>query len=178
MTLIAFCLSLFLRSAFPLSPLQPFLRHQKRGAPTAGYTLTHTDEFVDQLLTEERVCDIILPRLTKRDVLEETEGLAPRSSALLKAMEESGSEDEEGARGGRKRRSNGSERDSSSSRSRRGSDSANNIRSGSEQGRFVSRSPSRSRSRTPQSRGSSPTGSATRYRSRSRDISPDRMQED
>ena len=29
------------------------------------------DEFVDQLLTEERVCDIILPRLAKRQVLEE-----------------------------------------------------------------------------------------------------------
>ncbi|KAG9023754.1 hypothetical protein FS837_005642, partial [Tulasnella sp. UAMH 9824] len=53
------------------------------------------DEFVDQLLTVERACDIILPRLTKREVLEATErGLAPRSSAFLKAMEESGSEDE------------------------------------------------------------------------------------
>ena len=40
------------------------------------------DEFVDELLTEERVCDIILPRLTRRDVLEEVEGLPKRKSPL------------------------------------------------------------------------------------------------
>ncbi|KAG8744760.1 hypothetical protein FRC10_009525 [Ceratobasidium sp. 414] len=63
------------------------------------------DEFVDQLLTEERVCDTILPRLTKREVLEETEGLAPRPSALLDAMagNASGSEDEGGEKKVRKR---------------------------------------------------------------------------
>ena len=40
------------------------------------------DEFVDELLTEERVCDIILPRLTRRDVLEEVERLPKRKSPL------------------------------------------------------------------------------------------------
>jgi hypothetical protein len=48
-----------------------------------GYHLTYFDEFIDQLLTEERVCDVILPRLTRRDTLEETEGLAPRTSLLV-----------------------------------------------------------------------------------------------
>ncbi|KAG8931157.1 Pre-mRNA-splicing factor 38A [Tulasnella sp. 417] len=97
--------------------LEPLLKDYRklRVRSMAGYTLTYMDEFVDQLLTEERVCDIILPRLTKRDVLEETEGLAPRSSALLKAMEDSGSEDEGQARE-RKRRSDS--RTSSRSRSR------------------------------------------------------------
>jgi pre-mRNA-splicing factor 38A len=42
----------------------------------------HMDEFVDELLTQERVCELILPRMTKREVLEETEGLAPRLSKL------------------------------------------------------------------------------------------------
>jgi hypothetical protein len=50
---------------------------------TGGYTLTWFDEFIDDLLTQERVCDIILPRLTQRSVLEETEGLPPRKSLLV-----------------------------------------------------------------------------------------------
>ncbi len=56
----------------------------QRSPTTGGYSLTYFDEFIDQLLTEERVCDVILPRLTKRDVLEETEGLAPRKSLLVR----------------------------------------------------------------------------------------------
>lgn len=40
------------------------------------------DTFIDSLLREERVCELILPRLTRRDVLEETEGLPPRVSKL------------------------------------------------------------------------------------------------
>lgn len=51
---------------------------------TGGYSLTHFDEFIDELLTQDRVCDIILPRLTQRAVLEETEGLAPRKSLLVR----------------------------------------------------------------------------------------------
>ncbi|KAG9048694.1 Pre-mRNA-splicing factor 38A [Tulasnella sp. UAMH 9824] len=98
--------------------LEPLLKDYRklRVRSMAGYTLIYMDEFVDQLLTEERVCDIILPRLTKREVLEETEGLAPRSSALLKAMEESGSEDEGQARERKRRSSSRSSRSRSSSR--------------------------------------------------------------
>jgi pre-mRNA-splicing factor 38A len=51
-----------------------------------SYSLTTMDEFADQLLNDERVCEIQLPRLTQRKVLEETEGLAPRRSKLGKAM--------------------------------------------------------------------------------------------
>lgn len=49
----------------------------------AGYALTYMDEFIDDLLTQERVCDVILPRLTKREVLEDTEGLKKRKSTLV-----------------------------------------------------------------------------------------------
>jgi pre-mRNA-splicing factor 38A len=35
-------------------------------------TITHVDEFVDELLTQDRVCEIILPRIPKRHVLEGT----------------------------------------------------------------------------------------------------------
>lgn len=45
--------------------------------------MTHFDEFIDDLLTQDRVCDIILPRLTQRSVLEETEGLDARQSLLV-----------------------------------------------------------------------------------------------
>lgn len=66
------------------------------------------DEFADQLLAEERVCDIQLPRLTQRRVLEENEGLPRRVSKLGKAIgmdrlagsdEESDAEEPERARG-------------------------------------------------------------------------------
>lgn len=53
------------------------------------YTVTHFDDFIDELLTQDRVCDIILPRLTQRAVLEETEGLAPRKSLLVRCVESS-----------------------------------------------------------------------------------------
>lgn len=158
---------------------------------TAGYQLTFMDEFVDQLLTEERVCDTILPRLTKREVLEETEGLAPRTSALLDAMagHASGSEDERGEKKIRKRsRSVKSERSVSRGRSRSRSGSAGSRSSKSRsrslsvdmKERFVSKSPSRSRSRSrsgsPPPAARSRTRSPSPYRSRSRSVSPDRME--
>lgn len=120
------------------------------------------DEFVDQLLHEERVCDIILPRIQKREVLEENGELGPRKSLLLDAMDGKSdrASDHSGSRGwsrsisvgrsdasdryksrspSRSRSSNGSEDRRSRSRSRSGTVS----NAGS---RYVSRSPSRSRS--------------------------------
>lgn len=41
---------------------------------------------MDKLLVEERVCEIQLPRLTQRKVLEEIEGLGGRRSKLGLAM--------------------------------------------------------------------------------------------
>ena len=56
------------------------------------------DEFVEELLSEDRSCDVILPRIQKRSVLEENNQLETRVSALeedLDAIVESGSEEEE-----------------------------------------------------------------------------------
>ena len=146
-----------------------------------GYSLTYMDEFVDQLLTEERVCDLILPRLTKRDVLEDLGDIGPRKSRLLDAMEgrsEHGSE---------KSRSRSRSSDRSRSRSRspsRGRSPGSKSRSPSPTGsRYVSRSrsgsrsPYRSRSRSisPDRANGSASGSPERFRSKSRSISPDRM---
>nr|AAH59875.1 Prpf38a protein [Mus musculus] len=55
----------------------------------------HVDEFIYELLHSERVCDIILPRLQKRYVLEEAEQLEPRVSALEEDMDDVESSEEE-----------------------------------------------------------------------------------
>ncbi|KDN40426.1 PRP38-domain-containing protein [Tilletiaria anomala UBC 951] len=85
--------ALYVRLTFPsmevYEVLEPMLndyrrlRYRNQGG---CYTITHMDEFIDDLLTQERVCELILPRLTRRDVLEESEGLAPRISKLEDAM--------------------------------------------------------------------------------------------
>lgn len=114
----------------------------------AGFSLTHMDEFIDKLLHEERVCDIILPRLPKREVLEETENLAPRKSALMDAMEDKKSVS---SRGSRRAQSRSKSRSQSRSRSRsisRSPSLAPSAEDGAED-RYISRSPTRSRSASP-----------------------------
>ncbi|KAH7340708.1 PRP38 family-domain-containing protein, partial [Rhizoctonia solani] len=182
--------AMYIRMTFPgvevYELLEPLLKDYRklRLRNMAGYSLTFMDEFVDQLLTEERVCDIILPRLAKREVLEETEGLAPRASVLLNAMAgKSGSDDEAGNKARKRSESIDSGRSVSRGRSlsrSRSAKSKSRSHSGSVniQERFVSKSPSRSRSRsrsvTPPRQGSRPR-SPSPYRSRSRSVSPDRM---
>ncbi|PPQ63173.1 hypothetical protein CVT24_005718 [Panaeolus cyanescens] len=140
--------------------LEPLLKDYRklRNRNMAGYTLTFMDEFVYSLLTEERVCDIILPRLAKRQVLEENGEIGPRKSRLLAAMQ--GESDDEGEKsdsksdrssisGSRNSRSR-SNSPANSFRSRSESRSKSRSRTPSEAGsRYVSRSPSRSISRSP-----------------------------
>lgn len=57
----------------------------------AGISLTFMDEFVDSLLTQERVCEIALPRLTKRLVLEDAGKLEPRESGIASDLDSSSS---------------------------------------------------------------------------------------
>jgi pre-mRNA-splicing factor 38A len=129
----------------------------------AGYFLTYIDEFVDQLLNDERVCDIILPRLSKRAVLEENGELAPRQSLLLDAMEGK----VEGTRSDRSR--------SNSPASSRSSRAGTPDRSRSP-GQAIGEDESRQGSRSPPiSRSASPVGPDGRFRSRSRSVSPDRV---
>ncbi|XP_065225773.1 pre-mRNA-splicing factor 38 [Planococcus citri] len=70
------------------------LRIQKRDG---AFDLIHMDEFIDSLLREERVCDVILPRIQKRHVLEENNELEAKVSALDDDFEEGleSSEEEE-----------------------------------------------------------------------------------
>lgn len=46
------------------------------------FSMIHMDEFIDNLLREQRVFDVILPRLTKRFVLEENGDIEPYKSEL------------------------------------------------------------------------------------------------
>lgn len=122
-----------------------------------SYSITTLDEFADSLLQDERVCEIQLPRITQRRVLEETEGLTERRSKLGQALGVSGTgaalgDDEE-------------EMDEGEDR----------------EGRYVSRSPSRSRSPSPdreRARSVSRSGSEGGYISRSPTRSPERIVDD
>ncbi|XP_042190699.1 pre-mRNA-splicing factor 38A isoform X2 [Callorhinchus milii] len=79
-----------------LEPLYNDYRKVKRQSRDGEFELIHVDEFMDELLHEERVCDIILPRLQKRYVLEEAELLDTRVSALEEDMDDvDTSEDED-----------------------------------------------------------------------------------
>ncbi|PVF98482.1 PRP38-domain-containing protein [Serendipita vermifera] len=129
--------------------LEPLLNDYSklRQLSISGYSLTYMDEFVDKLLNEDRVCDIILPRLPKRAILEETEGLAPRKSKLMDAMEDKESVSSRHRGRSRSRSRSGSMR-ASDSRSRSRSRSPSLIASNDEEDRYISRSPSRSRSRS------------------------------
>jgi pre-mRNA-splicing factor 38A len=60
-----------------------------------GWQLIHIDEFVDNLLHEELVCDMALPHLLKRLKMEDLHDLQPRKSALdLDLLQESDEEEE------------------------------------------------------------------------------------
>ncbi|KAG7091058.1 hypothetical protein E1B28_010115 [Marasmius oreades] len=163
--LAAMYIRMTFRSAEVYDILEPLLKDYRklRLRNMAGYSLTFMDEFVDSLLTEERACDIILPRLTKRQVLEENGDIGPRKSRLLDALE---GRSDDGSYRGRSRSRSGSlsrnrsvERETSTEQNPSLRRSPSPIVSG-----YISRSPSRSRS-----------SSIASYRSRSRSISPDRM---
>jgi len=81
-----------------LEPLLNDYRKVKFQDRNGNFNLKHVDEFIDDLIREERVCDVILPRVQKRHVLEENEMIDPRVSALdddLDDLDESSSSEED-----------------------------------------------------------------------------------
>lgn len=78
-----------------LEPLLNDYRKLKyRQKNNEGVILIYMDTFVDDLLRKERVCDIALPRLTKRIVLEDNDQLEPRESSIQSELDDSSSNDE------------------------------------------------------------------------------------
>eukprot|EP01147_Barroeca_monosierra_P010607 gene10607-2729_t len=65
-----------------LEPLLSDYRKVKRMNRSGMFELTYMDDFIDELLREERSCDIGLPRLQKRYALELNDELEPRRSLL------------------------------------------------------------------------------------------------
>ena len=87
----AFYMRLTGRPADIYEQLEPLLNDYRplRRRDMTDWTLTTMDGFVDDLLTQDRVCGIALPRLPKREVLEEAGYLdGPRRSAMMQIMEE------------------------------------------------------------------------------------------
>eukprot|EP00035_Acanthoeca_spectabilis_P013659 m.254887 g.254887 ORF g.254887 m.254887 type:complete len:393 (-) comp15944_c0_seq4:1268-2446(-) len=76
-----------------LEPILKDFRKIKRMKRDGGFELIHVDEFIDELLTEERVCDIILPRISSRFALEMYQDLDPYDTSLLDELGEDDDDD-------------------------------------------------------------------------------------
>lgn len=96
--LAAMYIRLFARPKDVYLLLEPLLNDYRklkyRQKNNEGVILIYMDTFVDDLLRKERVCDIALPRLTKRIVLEDDNQLEPRESSIQSELDDSSSNDE------------------------------------------------------------------------------------
>ena len=71
-----------------LEPLYLDYRRIRAHSRDEKFFLSHIDEFVDDLLTEARACDTILPRIMKRILLEEDNNIELRASVLNDELDE------------------------------------------------------------------------------------------
>lgn len=71
-----------------LEPLLADSRKLRRQNREGQFELMNMDEFIDSLLRDERVCDVILPRIQSRHVLEENNELESKVSILEEDIEE------------------------------------------------------------------------------------------
>jgi len=109
-----------------LEPLLRDYRKLRRRTKDGGYVLSYVDQFVDELLTKERVCGTSLRKLPQRALLEDLGRLEERVSPLGAEIDEidgesegregserafSGGESETRAGNGNGHRSDGSESD-------------------------------------------------------------------
>lgn len=78
-----------------LEPLYNDYRKLRKQNRQGEFEVIHMDEFIDELLHEERLCDVILPRIQKRHILEANNELEVRISALEDDLDEPESEDED-----------------------------------------------------------------------------------
>ncbi|KAI1460220.1 PRP38-domain-containing protein [Annulohypoxylon moriforme] len=82
--LACFYVRLTRRAERVYTTLEPFLEDKRklRRKGRAGTSLTFVDQFVDDLLTKDRVCATSLWQMPKREILEDLELLEPRVSPL------------------------------------------------------------------------------------------------
>ncbi|KAF7632188.1 hypothetical protein Mgra_00008373 [Meloidogyne graminicola] len=87
-----------------LEPLYNDYRKLRYMNRMGKFELLYMDDFIDNLMREDHYCDIQLPRLQKRQALEETDQLEAYQSALDEDLERlSSSEDSEDERDRRRR---------------------------------------------------------------------------
>ena len=86
--------ALYIRLTYPakdiytlLEPLYNDFRNLRYRQSDGSTSLLHMDEYIDDLLRNEVVCSIVLPVLPKRQILEETQNLPVRVSALQDEIE-------------------------------------------------------------------------------------------
>ena len=65
-----------------LEPLYSDYRRLAYRNESGEYEIMHMDEFIDKLLREENFCEVTLPRIVKREVLENEGMLKPYVSML------------------------------------------------------------------------------------------------
>jgi pre-mRNA-splicing factor 38A len=83
--------------------LEPLLLDYRkiRRRTREGFALTYMDQFIDDLLTKERVCATALWKLPNRAILEDLDMLEPRDSPMQAELDEiDGSGDDSGRRSG------------------------------------------------------------------------------
>ena len=78
-----------------LEPLLADYRKLRRRTKDGGYGLTYIDQFVDDLLTKDRVCATSLRKLPARTILEDLGQLELRDSPLGEELEELERDDED-----------------------------------------------------------------------------------
>ena len=99
--LAAFYIRLTFDSVEVYKVLEPFLEDKRklRRRRKEGYTLTYMDEFVDELLTKDRVCGTSLWKLPARQILEDEgrleERVSPMQGELDEELEREGNGDDE-----------------------------------------------------------------------------------
>lgn len=71
-----------------LEPLLADYRKLRRRTKDGGYSLTYMDQFVDDLLTKDRVCGTSLRKLPHRSLLEDLGQLEMRESPLGEELDE------------------------------------------------------------------------------------------
>ena len=78
--------------------LEPLLNDYRKIAYRSmkGWELRHVDDFVESLLHDELCCDVSLPHLPKRHLLEESGSLPPRVSKLENELDEDTDDGQDG----------------------------------------------------------------------------------
>ena len=88
--LAAFYVRLTFQAKDVFKTLEPMLadyRKLRRRTRDGAYALTHIDQFIDDLLTKERVCGTSLMKLPQRTVLEDLGQLEVRESPLAEELD-------------------------------------------------------------------------------------------